>query len=682
MDNPSPPPYRNGVPDLRALHQQTLRFPRVLRSVDLVPPPGTTPLYTEFPPERSLPNLDFPPLPMLDLEALRLELGREPTAKEIGEALPVTTRTLTSKEAWLLRLSEESSPELRRLLSTGWLRYEPYCPFLEDPDEGLVPLLISYRSHFKLSTLRRTEEKVATEARCCVVAHGMHEALLSGISLVLQTVARQVLEHLGHDQRALDAAHGLEETMARYIKAVLDVPESGRVMDLYDLLSTNRGVVLRGTTMFFMQLAFETLAKLKDWEPDVFNTWSSYLLSDELVNASSTKIAEYFLARKRRQTTSSNSSSLLGPTTDVSEPDLKSTTSWQSVAPTREEKDATREPTKQLLNGFQVKVDHLREFVEAAFKEATRLQNLLLELIARNNSLEVDALYVRSEEQRLRRSRINQKRHCISQYNRVVFYEFQSRVHRHYRSPDHLAQVQHPPRRQFITSFPHRRIAIRNMYIRREAERLHSMEPSAQALGPRRAQALYGYYKYIDDLHLPLLWLEKVRSDPAYAFIFRPPAENVLDVWYFRSPIHGFGMFLSGDSKKKSIVSEYCGDVISPLLANHREKQYTAGGISSVYMFSATPQAVIDATMRGNYGRFLNHSCRPIAESRHVRYHSSLQRIEILSGSAQSQGIAIILLSDQPACTEVTQDYNMTREPADEKLFCECGSINCRMYMN
>jgi histone-lysine N-methyltransferase SETD1 len=57
------------------------------------------------------------------------------------------------------------------------------------------------------------------------------------------------------------------------------------------------------------------------------------------------------------------------------------------------------------------------------------------------------------------------------------------------------------------------------------------------------------------------------------------------------------------------IVCEYVGEIISHKVADQREKNYEKRGIGDCYMFKLDEDRVIDATVKGNYGRFINHSC-------------------------------------------------------------------------
>lgn len=56
------------------------------------------------------------------------------------------------------------------------------------------------------------------------------------------------------------------------------------------------------------------------------------------------------------------------------------------------------------------------------------------------------------------------------------------------------------------------------------------------------------------------------------------------------------------------MVIEYAGELIRSTLTDKRERYYDGKGIGC-YMFKIDDNFVVDATMRGNAARFINHSC-------------------------------------------------------------------------
>lgn len=80
---------------------------------------------------------------------------------------------------------------------------------------------------------------------------------------------------------------------------------------------------------------------------------------------------------------------------------------------------------------------------------------------------------------------------------------------------------------------------------------------------------------------------------------------------FSRSKIHKWGLFACEKISNGDAVIEYVGEKIRPSLADHREKiVYTNSPThdGSSYFFRVDFD-VIDATLKGNKARFINHSC-------------------------------------------------------------------------
>ncbi|XP_075227822.1 histone lysine N-methyltransferase trithorax [Lycorma delicatula] len=137
-------------------------------------------------------------------------------------------------------------------------------------------------------------------------------------------------------------------------------------------------------------------------------------------------------------------------------------------------------------------------------------------------------------------------------------------------------------------------------------------------------------------------------------------------VGVFRSDIHGRGLFCLRDIDSGEMVIEYAGEVIRSALTDKRERYYTSKGIGC-YMFRIDDNFVVDATMKGNAARFINHSCEPNCYSRVV---------DILG----KKHILIFALRRIPQGEELTYDYKFPLE--DDKITCHCLSRKCRKYLN
>lgn len=137
-------------------------------------------------------------------------------------------------------------------------------------------------------------------------------------------------------------------------------------------------------------------------------------------------------------------------------------------------------------------------------------------------------------------------------------------------------------------------------------------------------------------------------------------------VGVYRSHIHGRGLFCNRDIEAGEMVIEYAGELIRSTLTDKRERYYDSRGIGC-YMFKIDEHFVVDATMRGNAARFINHSCEPNCYSKVV---------DILG----HKHIIIFALRRIVQGEELTYDYKFPFE--DVKIPCSCGSKKCRKYLN
>lgn len=78
---------------------------------------------------------------------------------------------------------------------------------------------------------------------------------------------------------------------------------------------------------------------------------------------------------------------------------------------------------------------------------------------------------------------------------------------------------------------------------------------------------------------------------------------------FAKSTIHDWGLFALEHIEKNEMVIEYIGEIIRQKVADIREKRYEKVGIGSSYLFRIDEDTIIDATMKGNLARFINHCC-------------------------------------------------------------------------
>ncbi len=132
------------------------------------------------------------------------------------------------------------------------------------------------------------------------------------------------------------------------------------------------------------------------------------------------------------------------------------------------------------------------------------------------------------------------------------------------------------------------------------------------------------------------------------------------------SPIHGWGGFAPRDLPERTRLIEYTGQRIS---ADEADRRYPDTGQAPFHtvLFSLSNGRYIDAGVRGNQARFLNHACTP-----NCRAVEEDGRIFIETSEAVAAG------------TELTYDYRLSlpddwRDPNVQRRYaCDCGSIDCR----
>ena len=148
----------------------------------------------------------------------------------------------------------------------------------------------------------------------------------------------------------------------------------------------------------------------------------------------------------------------------------------------------------------------------------------------------------------------------------------------------------------------------------------------------------------------------------------RLPAQVKLRTYVFKSMIQGWGLNAKTNIAKGDMVIEYVGEVLRKQVSDYREAYYNSKGMG-IYMFGiANTDYVVDATMRGNSARFINHGCDPNCESKLI----------VIEGQPH---IIIFALRDVLQFEELVYDYKFELDEAD-KVQCGCGAEKCLGWMN
>ncbi|KAI1085651.1 histone-lysine N-methyltransferase [Whalleya microplaca] len=135
------------------------------------------------------------------------------------------------------------------------------------------------------------------------------------------------------------------------------------------------------------------------------------------------------------------------------------------------------------------------------------------------------------------------------------------------------------------------------------------------------------------------------------------------DVSVIKTEKKGFGLRANRDLQANDFIFEYIGEVINEPTFRRRMIQYDKEGIRHFYFMSLTKNEFVDATKKGNLGRFCNHSCNPNCYVDKWVIGTKL-RMGIFAGRKVQAG------------EELVFNYNVDRYGADPQP-CYCAEPNC-----
>ncbi|KAJ0182082.1 hypothetical protein K1T71_002804 [Dendrolimus kikuchii] len=129
----------------------------------------------------------------------------------------------------------------------------------------------------------------------------------------------------------------------------------------------------------------------------------------------------------------------------------------------------------------------------------------------------------------------------------------------------------------------------------------------------------------------------------------------------------GCGVEASGDISTGEFLMEYVGEVLDYELFYKRAQAYSDENNLHHYFMSLKGDTVIDATVKGNISRFINHSCDPNAETQKWTVNGELR-------------IGFFSKRDIVAGEEITFDYQFQRFGKVAQR-CYCGAESCRGWI-
>jgi [histone H3]-lysine36 N-trimethyltransferase len=129
----------------------------------------------------------------------------------------------------------------------------------------------------------------------------------------------------------------------------------------------------------------------------------------------------------------------------------------------------------------------------------------------------------------------------------------------------------------------------------------------------------------------------------------------------------GYGLRTNSDLRPGDFIFEYVGEVINEPQFRRRMVQYDEEGIKHFYFMSLSKGEFVDATKKGNLGRFCNHSCSP-----------NCYVDKWVVGDKLRMGI--FAERNINAGEELVFNYNVDRYGANPQP-CYCGEPNCTGFI-
>nr|CDS31041.1 histone lysine N methyltransferase SETD2 [Hymenolepis microstoma] len=136
---------------------------------------------------------------------------------------------------------------------------------------------------------------------------------------------------------------------------------------------------------------------------------------------------------------------------------------------------------------------------------------------------------------------------------------------------------------------------------------------------------------------------------------------------FYCGPHKGWGLRATKDIAKGTFIVEYTGEVINFVEFQRRVRYYNKMKQPHHYFMSVAPDFIIDSGIKGNWSRFVNHSCEPNAETEKW----------IVNGLPR---VGFFAARDIKVGEEVTIDYNFVQYGRTEQK-CYCGTLSCTGVM-
>ena len=156
----------------------------------------------------------------------------------------------------------------------------------------------------------------------------------------------------------------------------------------------------------------------------------------------------------------------------------------------------------------------------------------------------------------------------------------------------------------------------------------------------------------------------------------------------------GWGVVTNCDLLEGQFVCEYAGEVLGREVARARAQRQTADGKANYILVLRehaggveVARTIVDPTVVGNIGRYLNHSCSPNLAMLPIRVDSTVPRLALFACRDISEGEELCFDYGDPEGRTGLVDDKIEEGPAwievedkngPPRCKCHCGTLACR----
>jgi len=155
--------------------------------------------------------------------------------------------------------------------------------------------------------------------------------------------------------------------------------------------------------------------------------------------------------------------------------------------------------------------------------------------------------------------------------------------------------------------------------------------------------------------------------------------------------LKGWGLVTKRELSEGQFVCEYAGEVLGRDVAKARALRQTAEGKANYILVlrehaggTEVARTIVDPTVVGNIGRYLNHSCSPNLTMLPIRVDSTVPRLALFASRDISEGEELCFDYASPEgragddSGEKPQWIEIEDKNGPPRCRCQCGTSSCR----